>query len=127
VGRVFKELGLIEQWGSEIQRMCAACAEKGLPAPLFEEVGFRFRVTLRLMPIKLPQPSEVNVRIFNILDEAGAGGLTTSQIAAKAGLSSRAIRTRLNLLLNQGSVMVMGKSVNDPRRKFRRAGSPQMS
>jgi DNA-binding Lrp family transcriptional regulator len=94
---------------------------------LFEEVGFRFRVTLRLMPIKLPQPSEVNVRIFNILDEAGAGGLTTSQIAAKAGLSSRAIRTRLNLLLNQGSVMVMGKSVNDPRRKFRRAGSPQMS
>ena len=36
IGRVFQELGLIEQWGSGIQRMTAACHERGLDAPKFE-------------------------------------------------------------------------------------------
>ena len=31
IGRVFQALGLIEQWGSGIQRMTAACQEQGLP------------------------------------------------------------------------------------------------
>ncbi|MEI8190807.1 MAG: ATP-binding protein, partial [candidate division NC10 bacterium] len=30
IGRVFKELGLIEQWGSGIQRMASACRDAGL-------------------------------------------------------------------------------------------------
>jgi len=38
IGRVFHELGLIEQWGSGIQRMTAACREAGLPTPVFEEI-----------------------------------------------------------------------------------------
>ena len=33
IGRVFHELGLIEQWGSGIQRMTAACRDAGLVAP----------------------------------------------------------------------------------------------
>ena len=47
IGRVFHALGLIEQWGSGIQRMTAACREAGLAAPRFEEIaaviGFRRR------------------------------------------------------------------------------------
>ena len=54
IGRVFKELGLIEQWGSGIGRMIDACREHGLPAPEFEEVGTHFRVTLRLQAQELP-------------------------------------------------------------------------
>ena len=50
IGRVFKEMGYIEQWGSGIQRATAECTAAGLPAPDFEERGFRFRVTLRLEP-----------------------------------------------------------------------------
>jgi predicted HTH transcriptional regulator len=45
IGRVFHELGLIEQWGSGIQRMTAACHERGLDAPRFEEIGTHFRVS----------------------------------------------------------------------------------
>ncbi len=37
VGRVFHRLGLIEQWGSGIQRMTAATVEAGLPPPALEE------------------------------------------------------------------------------------------
>lgn len=39
VARVFKELGYIEQWGSGIQRMRAACLAQGLRAPLIREKG----------------------------------------------------------------------------------------
>ena len=46
VGRVFQELGLMEHWGSGIQRMTAACQDQGLDAPNFEEIGTHFRVTL---------------------------------------------------------------------------------
>ena len=47
IGRVFHELGLIERWGSGVQRMTAACREAGLAEPELEEIGTRFRVTLR--------------------------------------------------------------------------------
>lgn len=46
IGRVFHELGLVEQWGSGAQRMIAACRNSGLPAPRWEEVGTRLRVTI---------------------------------------------------------------------------------
>ena len=46
IGRVFHELGLIEQWGSGIQRMSSACRDAGLPEPMLEELGSRFRLTL---------------------------------------------------------------------------------
>ena len=47
IGRVFHELGLVEQWGSGIQRMIAVCRDAGLTSPVFEEIGLRFRVSLR--------------------------------------------------------------------------------
>ncbi len=36
IGRVFNELGLIEQCGSGIQRMSEACEDAGLAYPEFE-------------------------------------------------------------------------------------------
>jgi predicted HTH transcriptional regulator len=50
IGRVFHALGLIEQWGSGIQRMSAACRDAGLAAPVFEELATRFRVTIGTGP-----------------------------------------------------------------------------
>jgi predicted HTH transcriptional regulator len=47
IGRVFRELGLIEQWGSGMGRMITACQEAGLQSPRFEEIGNSFRVALR--------------------------------------------------------------------------------
>ena len=37
IGRVFKELNLIEQWGSGFQRMAENCREMNLPEPILEE------------------------------------------------------------------------------------------
>jgi ATP-dependent DNA helicase RecG len=39
IARVFKELGYIEQWGSGIQRIKAACLAQGLAEPRIQEKG----------------------------------------------------------------------------------------
>lgn len=46
LGRVFKELTLIEQWGSGLNRMSDVCLKQGIPPPKFEELDHFFRVTL---------------------------------------------------------------------------------
>ena len=48
IGRIFKELNLIEEWGSGFQRMYDNCAQGHFPAPIFEEVAHHFRVTFLL-------------------------------------------------------------------------------
>jgi ATP-dependent DNA helicase RecG len=46
IGRVFRELNLIEQWGSGLSRMIAHCQKIGLKPPSFEEIGYFFKVTI---------------------------------------------------------------------------------
>ncbi len=119
IGRVFKELGYIEQWGSGIQRATAECAAAGLPAPEFEERGFRFRVTMRLEKVRSAQLDEMGNRIRELfLSDAGQSGLSTAQVAAGVGLTTRAVRTRLNKLIDQGVLVPVGKSPRDPQRRY---------
>jgi ATP-dependent DNA helicase RecG len=72
IGRVFKELGLIEQWGSGIRRMIGNCREDGLPAPNLQEIGTHFRVTLRLRSVSRAVVDPVGNRILAAI-EAGNG------------------------------------------------------
>src|SRR3990167_10493491 len=46
IARVFKELKLIEQWGSGLRRIVTSCAQHGLIAPKFEDGFIDFQVTL---------------------------------------------------------------------------------
>ena len=46
IARVFKEVGIIEQYGSGIKRIKNECKTHGVIAPLFEECTYCFRVTL---------------------------------------------------------------------------------
>ncbi|MGH6631014.1 MAG: ATP-binding protein, partial [Burkholderiales bacterium] len=99
IGRVFKELGLIEQWGSGIQRMAGACREAGLPDPVFEEIGARFRVTLSVLP---RQTAALNKRDQQIVELLKTGsGFSTQQIAGHLQLSTRATRVRLRTLVER--------------------------
>ena len=65
IGRVFHELGLVEQWGSGIQRIVTTCREAGLGDPTFEELGTSFRVTL---PTDRRATPVVDVKDQSILD-----------------------------------------------------------
>lgn len=116
LGRVFKELGLVEQWGSGAQRMIAACREAGLPAPVWEEIGFRLRVTLRSERI---HPERIDPRDQTILDLLeGDEGRATREIAAAIGLSRRSTRTRLARLVERGLVREVGTGPHDPGRRY---------
>jgi len=116
IGRVFHALGLIEQWGSGIQRMTAACREAGLPDPRLEEVATRFRVTIFTQPVSRPALDDTDQAIVDALSD-GSGRLT-SEIAAMIGLTPRATRTRLARLVGSGLVREVGSGPQDPKRRY---------
>jgi predicted HTH transcriptional regulator len=116
IGRVFQELGLIEQWGSGIQRMSAACRDAGLPIPLLEEIGIRFRVTLHTTRGQVPPLDDIDQGILDALS-AGAG-LSTHEIATRIERTPRAARTRLASLVERGLVREIGSSPHDPKRRY---------
>lgn len=116
IGRVFHALGLVEQWGSGIQRMTAACRDAGLAAPVLEEIGTRFRVTLPLGRVSPPTVDETEKAILRVLRD-GRGHLT-SEIANAIRLTPRATRTRLLRLVGRGLVREVGTSPQDPKRQY---------
>ena len=119
IGRVFEELALIEQWGSGIQRMTAACLERGFDAPRFEEIGTHFRVTISNVPRRAAATDEKDKTILAALaTAANKGGLSTSQVAQRVRMSPRAARTRLAALVERGLVAEIGSSPQDPRRRY---------
>lgn len=116
IGRVFHALGLIEQWGSGVQRMIAACREAGLPPPRFEEIATRFRVTIYTERVSRPSVDTTDQTILDALSD-GEGRLT-SEIAAVIGLTSRATRTRLARLVESGLLREVGTGPQDPKRRY---------
>ncbi|MBN2553129.1 MAG: putative DNA binding domain-containing protein [Spirochaetales bacterium] len=116
IGRVFHLLGLIEQWGSGVQRMSAACREMGLAPPLLEEIATRFRVTIFTERVGTPALDETDQAIMDAL--ARGEGLLTSEIARRIGLSPRATRTRLARLVGSGLVREVGTGPQDPKRRY---------
>ena len=116
IGRILHELGLVEQWGSGVQRMFAACRDAGLAAPLLEEIGIRFRVTLRTAPVQSAALDQINRAIVTLV--RAPEGLATRQIAEKIGLTARATRTRLAALVDLGLVREIGTGPQDPKRRY---------
>jgi hypothetical protein len=90
----------MEQWGSGIQRMTAACREAGLPPPSRNSAldsASRFRT----IPVDVPSVDPIDQ---TILDAVGAGGgSSTAEVAAILALTPRATRTRLAKLVGRGA------------------------
>lgn len=122
IGRVFRELGLIEQWGSGVQRILSVCREAGLREPLFEEIGTHFRVTLfcekPMMESNLDSVDESILKALRVPE-----GLTTKKLSEQIGLSTRATRSRILRLIEQGLVIEVGKSPRDPKKTYHLAES----
>ena len=120
IGRVFHELGLIEQWGSGFQRIVAVCRDAGLAPPALEEIGTRFRVTIHTTGIGAPNVDKTDQAVLDALAEDN--GLSTWEIANVIGLTPRATRSRLLKLVERGLVRVIGTGPQDPRRQYFRVG-----
>jgi ATP-dependent DNA helicase RecG len=118
LGRVFQELGLIEHWGSGIQRMTTACHDRGLDPPQFQEIGTHFRVTLSAIRRRAPAQDARDQVVLKALAASSVSGLSTSQLAKRLGLSPRATRTRLASLVERGLVAEVGSGPQDPHRRY---------
>ncbi len=116
IGCVFHALGLIEQWGSGIQRMTAAYREAGLDHPRFEEIATRFRVTIFTTQVDRPTLDDTDQAIVKAVSDGE--GKSTRQIAAVIGLTTRACRTRLLRLAGNGLVREVGSGPQDPKRRY---------
>ena len=116
MARVFHELGLVEQWGTGVQRMVASCVEAGLPEPEFAELGLRFRVTIRTDRSAAPALDRVDDRIVSYL--RAEGGRSTAEITVLVGLSARSVQHRLASLAERGVVVAVGSGPRDPRRRW---------
>jgi predicted HTH transcriptional regulator len=119
IGRVFHELGLVEQWGSGIQRMIAACGDAGLKPPVLEEIGMRFRVTLYTARVGSARLDVVDAAILDLVRRPSGRG--TREIADGIGLTARATRSRLAALVGRGLVREIGTSPQDPKRRYVKA------
>ena len=96
--------------------MTAACEAAGLPAPVFEEIATRFRVTIATIQVGPRVVEDTDQAVLDAL--SGTKGLATSEIAAAIGLSPRATRTRLARLVGRGLVREIGTGPQDPRRRY---------
>ncbi len=120
IGLVFHELGLIEQWGSGIQRMMAACRDADLAPPVLEDIGTHFCVTIHTISTGALSVDKTDQAILDAL--AASSGLSTQEIATVIGLTACATRSRLLKLTERGLVREIGTSPQDPKRRYFRAG-----
>jgi ATP-dependent DNA helicase RecG len=118
IGRVLRELGLIEQWGSGIGRMIAACIEVGLQQPRFEEIGNSFKVTLFNRRVSAPSKEEPKwqEQLEKYLLEHSE--ISTANAARIWDVSDRAARTRLRKLVSKELLAEIGTGPKDPKRVY---------
>lgn len=116
IARIFRELHLIEKWGSGIQRILRSCKDAGLPVPSFKEIANRFRVTFYIQKIAEIKLEKVEMEILALLKKHDS--LSTHSLANSLSLSQKTIRSHLIKLLEKGKVIELAKSVNDPQKKY---------
>jgi ATP-dependent DNA helicase RecG len=116
IGRVFRELGLIEQWGSGIPRIMAICEKAGLKLPQFEEQGIHFRTTLYSLRLEKSTLNKFEKALVNHIIKRGA--VQTKEAAAVWKISDRQARTRLGQLVDRGILVRISTSPRDPRAVF---------
>lgn len=113
IGRVFHELGLIEQWGTGISRIKETCNQANLPEPRFEELGASFRVTLYSGSQPHMTKRDWELQLVEYLQKHQE--ISSKQAADLWGISERAARTKLKVLTEDRVITKIATNPNDPK------------
>ena len=97
IARVFREINLIEQWGTGVCRIFSEARELGLPEPKIEEVGMRVRFTIYLLkPHAIDQGNESptqsptqSVQVMQLLRCLSDGEKSAGELRELLGLTHR--------------------------------------
>ncbi|NLN38592.1 MAG: AAA family ATPase, partial [Smithella sp.] len=105
IARVFKELGLIEQWGTGVRRIFAEAKELNLPEPKIEEIALRLRFTVYLAAPYQIQTQETEQAEAQVEAQVAAQvDLRILQACAETPLSSAEIAAALGHKTLSGNV-----------------------
>ncbi len=116
IGRVFRELHLIEQWGSGLRRIREICQKKGLKPPIFEEQGNHFRSIIFSLKQEKMRLSNDEEKLINYLEEHKT--IQTQHAAKLWRISGRATRTKLAKMVQEGLITRIATSEKDPYAVF---------
>lgn len=115
IARVFRELHLIEQWGSGVPRIFRETAEAGFPSPSIVELGLRLRFVFPLAtPIVIADQkpraqsgAQSGAQSTSILRVLSGAPLPAAEIATILGLDTKtgALKRTLKELLLQKLIM----------------------
>ena len=114
--RVFKELGLIENLGSGLQKVCRILTDAGLPLPFMEALSSGTRIVVRSenpekYPVKHSEDSvkssvKSSVKILSLL--AGMPSISAAEVSCKIGLTLRAVEKIIAKLKATGKIKRIG-------------------
>lgn len=124
IARVFRELNLMEEWGTGFKRIKYVCDQENYPLPNWEEIGPIVKVSLKphdvslatntkdSMKISSVEEKELTTRqeeIVQLLKEHGA--LATKDLHKKltCSISERTLRGDLTLLKKNNIIKMLGK------------------
>jgi ATP-dependent DNA helicase RecG len=119
IGKIFKELNIIEQWGSGFSRIFKNCTKLGYKKPKIEELGHFFRITIynektseNLLAFKKPWMKNV----FDYINKEKF--ISIKQTAKLLKITDKTARTRLKEMINDGILQEIGTSKYDPKKKY---------
>lgn len=120
VARIFRDMGLIEEWGWGIARIREAMQLRGLRPPEFRETGNFFKVTLYNRPAVVstssPALDEDEEKLIRLARERGR--IRTRDAVPVIGKSDRTVQKKLKALTIRGMLEWHGSSPTDPRSFF---------
>jgi predicted HTH transcriptional regulator len=116
IGHVFRELNLIERWGSGLGRMITTCIEQGIAPPKFEELGNFFRVTLFHGATKQKVTEGWQLSIIEYLKQNE--NITAKQAQQIWQVTPRTVSSRLKKMCEQGLVVEISTNPYDPQKVF---------
>lgn len=119
VARTFRELDLMEEWGSGYRRIVSECEKGGYPYPVWSESATWMVVTFYPHPeTALPEKTRDNQltsrqeRILNIVLERGPLSASEVENQLRESISSRTVSRELAYLRNLGLILSVGQGAS---------------
>lgn len=132
IARVFREMGLIEEWGSGYNRVIHACQLGGYPEPDWEEISTAFRVIFHPhpavleysstdvpvsvpvnVPVSVPVSVPVNDRQRWFMEQlATSKQIRASDLAVYWGISEKTAKRDITDLKRKGLIEFVGAPKN---------------
>ncbi len=116
IGRIFREIKIIEQLGTGLLRIVEAYKDYPQSQPLIEEIDHHFRVTLFESTPAIGEMKIWESTLFKLL--ADGRQLSTKQIAEFWGVTDRTARSRLKAMLERRIIKRHAETINDPNTSY---------